>query len=342
MDRLEQNQQPTRAELIAPHGLGFGGGTISLQSQLEQGVIAPETPRYIHEFLANDPAAFKLVEADDDGCGDGRPWQTITREYVDDAHTVQTQQFHRSLLRAKVFGGGLVVAASMWRAINGTPRANQTLGQDRHLMAEALQAHGLVYGAHSDDHASGEACGCGAIDNYAQVTADAINYREQITNTLRLLYGSQFDDNQAAIERVFQIDEALGQQGGYYRDASGQQSLRQILATGAVVKQLSGGHAEAAIVMNEVAGTTLDQQYFTETVTAMGQAATPQAVQVFSVDVWRGQQIAQLVAQVAHANKPDIAVETAYLVAYADFLIRTLAVAGTLTAGDLPVYRRLG
>ncbi|OYX53564.1 hypothetical protein B7Y92_02280, partial [Candidatus Saccharibacteria bacterium 32-50-13] len=66
----------------------------------------------------------------------------------------------------------------------------------------------------------------------------------------------------------------------------------------------------------------------------------PRIVQAFSVDVWRGRAIADKVAEVAQAEDPTADADHAWKVAYADFLVRTLAVAGTLTAGDLPVYRR--
>lgn len=113
-----------------------------------------------------------------------------------------------------------------------------------------------------------------------------------------------------------------------------------ILGSGAVVKELAGHHIEETIVMNGVPGTTLDQQYFTETVKNADPNAKPRIVQAFSVDTWRGQEIAKIVSEIAKSHNPAIDIDDYCKLAYADFLIRTLAVAATLTAGDLPVYSR--
>jgi hypothetical protein len=50
---------------------------------------------------------------------------------------------------------------------------------------------------------------------------------------------------------------------------------------------------------------------------------------------------ADAAAQIAAENIPGIDVEEARKKAYADFLIRTLAVSATLTAGDQPVLARM-
>lgn len=340
MNYSEKEHQTTVVELIAPDGLGFGEGGISVKSQIDQGILTPDTPRHIHEFLTNSPEAFKQVEVDDDGCGDGRPWTKIIQEYRDENGQKKIQLFGKSKLRAKVFGGGLVTAASMWRAIQGAPQDEQTVGGDRAFMAGKLAEIGFSHGAHSDDHAEGENCGCGAIDKYPVITANAIKYRPQITGVLEALYGDEFEDNKSEIEQVFGVYEALAESNGYFADASGRQSMEQILDSGAVVKELAGHHIEETIVINDVEGTTLDQQLFTETVKNASGDERPRIVQAFSVDVWRGRAIADKVAQVAQAEDPTVDADHAWKVAYADFLVRTLAVAGTLTAGDLPVYRR--
>lgn len=336
----EKEQQAAVVELIAPQGLGFGEGGITVKKQIEEGILTPETPRHIHEMLTNDHKAFKPVEVDDDGCGDGRPWVKIIQEYLDENGDTKIRLFGKSKLRAKVFGGGLVVASSMWRTIQGEPAEYETVGHDRAFMAEKLRDHHVNHGAHSDDHAEGENCGCGAIDKYTLISANALKYREQITDTLAALYGDDLADNTAAIEQAFGTYEALARREGYFKDASGKQSMEQILSSGAVVKELAGHHIEETIVINDVEGTTLDQQYFTETIKNADPAQKPRIVQAFSVDVWRGRKLAEVVAEVAKEQDPTVDVEAIKKLAYADFLIRTLAVAATLTAGDLPVYRR--
>ncbi|HMS93486.1 MAG TPA: cadmium-containing carbonic anhydrase [Candidatus Saccharibacteria bacterium] len=340
MNYSEKERETVVVECIAPDGLGFGEGGISVKSQIEQGILMPNTPRHIHEFLINNPNAFKQVEVDDDGCGDGRPWTKIIQEYRDENGDKKVQFFGKSKLRAKVFGGGLVTAASMWRAIQGVPRDEQTVGGDRVFMSSKLAIREFSHGAHSDDHAEGENCGCGAIDKYPVITANAIKYRPQITGVLEALYGDEFENNKSEIEQVFGVYEALAESNGYFADASGKQSMEQILDSGAVVKELAGHHIEETIVINDVEGTTLDQQFFTETVKNAGRDERPRIVQAFSVDVWRGKAIVDEVVEIAHEEDPMADLDQVRKLAYADFLIRTLAVAGTLTAGDLPVYER--
>lgn len=340
MNTSETEQQTTTVELIAPNGLGFGEGGISVKSQIEQGILTPDTPRHIHEMLTNDPNAFKAIEVDDDGCGDGRPWTKIIQSYLDEDGNKKIRLFGKSKLRAKVFGGGLVTAASMWRTIHGAPAERQTVGQDRRLMAGKLAEEAFSHGAHSDDHAEGQNCGCGAIDKYPVITANAVAYRPQITDTLEALYGDAFEANRQEIEQAFGVYETLARDAGYFTDASGKQSMDQILDSGAVVKELAGHHIEETIVINDVEGTTLDQQYFTETIKNAGSGEKPRIVQAFSVDTWRGHQIADKVAEIAVSEDPAADRDHVWKLAYADFLIRTLAVAATLTAGDLPVYRR--
>lgn len=327
-------------ECIAPDGLGFGAGSISVKEQTEQGVLALDTLGHIRDVLVDDPQAFKSVEVDDDGCGDGRPWHKIVRAYIDENGQKQYRFFGASKLRAKVFGGGLVTVASMWRTIRGVPRQHETISQDRAFMAEKLAEHGVSHGAHSDDHAEGQQCGCGAIDKYPEITANAVTYRNQTTNVLKVVYGEEFADNQAAIEQTFGVYEALAKHAGYLAGANGKDAMDQILESGAVVKELRGRHIEDTIVINDVEGTTLDQQYFTETVKNRSTGDKPQTVQAFSVDVWRGRRLADVAAKIAQDEDPRADIDTVRRLAFADFLVRTLAVAGTLTAGDLPVYRR--
>lgn len=349
MDITEKEHARTIVELIAPNGLGFGEGGISVKVQTEQGILTPETPRYIHEVLTNDPNAFKPVEVNDDGCGDGRPWWKIIQEYTDENGDTKIRFFGKSKLRAKVFGGGLVAAASMWRTLQGVPRDNAaTVGGDRAFMAVKLAESEFVHGAHSDDHAEAPNCGCGAIDKYPLITANAVKYKKEIIDTLEVMYGDAFKDNESAILQAYGVYEKLAESEGYFTDASGQESMAQILESGAVVKELAGRHIEETIVINDVEGTTLDQRHFTETVKNLHDQEKPRIVQAFCVDTWRGRQIADVVTKIAQdedksnndPSKQPFDSESTWKIAYADFLIRTLAVAGTLTAGDLPVYRR--
>lgn len=341
MNTAEIEQQTTMVELLAPNGLGFGKGGISVKTQLETGILTPEAPGHIHEVIMHDPALFKPVEVADDGCGDGRPWTKIIQAITNLHGDQEIRSYKRSLLRAKVFGGGLVAGASMLRAIVGAPHENETVADDRQIIAEQFAAREFAHGAHTDNHATGTHCGCGAIDKYPEITANALYFREQIKSVLGVIYGETFDDNKEAIEQVFSVYESLADNTTYFAGTTGEQSMSRILASGAVVKELYGHHVEDTIIINDVEGTTLDQQYYTQIVKDRC-AEKPETVQAFTVDTWRGRIIADTVAKIAIEIDPTIDEAAARNRALADFLIRTLAVAGTLTAGDLPVYRHRG
>lgn len=336
MNTIEREQQATVIELLAPHGLGFGSGGISVKTQLETGILTPEAPAIIHETIMNDPALFKAVEVTDDGCGDGRPWKKIIQAINSD-DTTELRSYKRSLLRAKVFGGGLVTGASMLRTILGEPGESDSVGGDRSVITEHYAARGFAHGAHIDDHAANGKCGCGAIDQYPGITANALYYRKQITDTLKVIYGDDFANNERAIADAFAVYESLVASSSYFRDAGGALSMGRILSSGAVVKELYGHHVEDAIILNDAPGTTLDQQYYTTTIKEAC-VEKPETVQAFTVDLWRGREIAEIVTAIACEEQPSLDVTETYNLAVADFYIRTLAVAGTLTAGDLPVY----
>lgn len=328
----------SRVEVVAlaPEGLGFGEGGISVKNQIDQGIITEKVPGYVNEILTQDNHILKRVESGDDGCGDGRAWKRVIQRVGN-----KVQHFNKSLHRAKVFGGGLVVAGSMWRAIHGSVADGDTVGADRRLMVDELLKHGVSYGAHTDNHATGDDCGCGAIDKYQTISLNVIKYRAEITDLLKVLYGNDYEMNQEAIARVFAVYQELANNDEYFSDGSGKQSMNQILKAGAVVKELEGHHVEETIVINDVPGTTIDQQRFTEMVKKRCQSDQqhPKTIQVFSVDIWRGRDLARAVADIAYGKDSTQSRDELYRLAFADFLIRTLAVAGTLTAGDLPVYQ---
>ena len=338
MSNPETETKSITIECIAPDGLGFGEGGISVKEQMRQGILTAEVPLHVNEVLSSDIEAFKSVETDDDGCGDGRPWVKILRRVEVDGNK-EIVEYKRSLLRPKVFGGGLVAASSMWRSINGAIDDGDSIESDRAYIADQLSKHGISHGAHTDNQASGDKCGCGAIDNYPLITGNAVKYREQITATLKAVYGEDYEQNQTAIDAAYKVYTDLAENDSYFAGSTGRQAMEHILETDAVVKELFGHHVEETIIINDVAGTTLDQQYFTQTVKDMCQDR-PQIIQAFAVDTWRGEQLADTVAKIAVETGTSDDFEGARKIALADFLIRTLAVASTLTAGDLPVYRR--
>jgi hypothetical protein len=193
-------------------------------------------------------------------------------------------------------------------------------------------------GAHTDNHAKGEACGCGAIDKYPEITKNALKYRANIEATLRALYGESYEENVSAIESVFATYQAVSDDETYFSNAAGKTTMDLIKQDGAVVKELSDQHLEAYVILNDIEGTTFDQRKFDTKLKNAGVESEPQA---FVVDIWRGRMYADATAKIAVENIPNVEFEEARKKAYADFLIRTLAVSSTLTAGDQPVHARM-
>jgi hypothetical protein len=323
---------------LAENGLGFGEGTISVERRINNDELSRDDLSLGTEVITNDPEVFADTDLDavDDGCGDGRQAARIFR--IIDEKTGEMQEFNKSRRRAKLFGGGLVVASSMWRAISGPTHHKETVLGDRQFIAGKLSELNIEYGAHTDNHAKGDACGCGAIDKYPEITSNALKYRPQIEETLRALYGESYEENTTAIDSVFETYQAIKDDEIYFSNAAGQTTMDLIKNDGAVVKELSEQHLEAYVVLNDIEGTTFDQRKFDAKLKKAGVESEPQ---VFVVDIWRGRMYADAAAQIAVENIPGIDFEDARKKAYADFLIRTLAVSSTLTAGDQPVHARM-
>lgn len=330
----ENEIQPRNiVEILAPEGLGFGHGSISVTEQLKSGELSAEARAAAYEIITNDSRVFSPVETSDDGCGDGRPTSKIFR--LIDSESGKSKEFlQKSRRRAKVFGGGLVAASSMWRTISGNANSGETVFGDRSFIADELGERNIQFGGHTDNHAEGVNCGCGAIDKYPDITKNALLYEENIRGVLAALYGSDYDANENAIDEAFANYKTLAADDDYFSNASGKKTEDLMLERGAVLKELSDIHLEDFIVVNDVEGISFDQPMLDALLKEKNISDT---VQAFVIDTWRGRMYASAVADIAKAKLGREDSEYVEKVAYADFLIRTLAVSGTLTAGDLPV-----
>jgi hypothetical protein len=336
-DTLEREQQ-YEVVCLAENGLGFGEGSISVEQRIGNCELSREDLKVGVDIITNDPEVFSKIDSDasDDGCGDGRQAARIFR--IIDEKTGEMEEFNKSRRRAKLFGGGLVVASSMWRVISGPTHHQETVLGDRQFISEKLSQLDIQYGAHTDNNAKGEASGCGAIDQYPKITMNALKYRSSIEATLRALYGESYEENMPAIESVFATYQAISDDETYFSNAAGKTTMDLIKQDGAVVKELSNQHLEAYVILNDIEGTTFDQRKFDAKLQKAGVTSEPQA---FVIDTWRGRMYADAAAQIAVENIPGVDYEEARKKAYADFLIRTLAVSATLTAGDQPVHARM-
>jgi hypothetical protein len=340
---MRRDDEPkNEISVLAPNGLGYGEGAISTTKQIENGELTLAGLQRAIELVRDSPTVFVEVDADalDDGCGDGRPTAKVFR-YIKQQGKRVLQEFNKSRRRAKVFGGGLIVASSMLRVIKGIPTASETVLGDRKQTIETLHGLNIEFGAHTDTNANGELCGCGAIDKYPTITRNVLQFRDGITSTLRALYGDQYADNEQAINEVFEFYETLvTSHPDYFVDAAGASTMNLIEDDGAFIKQLSDTHLEDIIVINDVEGTTFDQRAFdAELRELLGDDSVQ--LQAFTFDTWRGRMYADAMSQAAYERDNTLDIGHIRKKAYADFLIRsTLAVAATLTAGDLPVIGR--
>lgn len=334
-----EHEQESEIQILAPNGLGFGEGSISTTAQISRGELSREAIDIGLEIITTHPEVFVNVDVDahDDGCGDGRPAAKVFR-LIDSATGKVTEYFNRSRRRAKVFGGGLIAASSMWRTVSGNPDNGETVLGDRTFIAGKLKERGVEFGAHTDSHAKGDVSGCGAIDKYPLITANAVKYKENILGVLKALYGDEYADNEGSIEAAFGSYETLARQEGYFSNANGKATMDLILDEGAIVKELDKDHMEDFIVVNDIEGTTFDQRTLDRLLKERGVLEEAQA---FVVDTWRGRMYADAVTDIALENLEAVDAKEVRKIAYADFLIRTLAVSATLTQNDLPVVGRV-
>lgn len=315
---------------VAPDGTGYGEGAISATDRHDHPdhpVSKEQLANAVDLLIEKSQEIIVPVEEYDDGCGDGRPADKIQ---MIDPETGELFEFKVSKLRAKLFGGGLQVAASMWRSIMGAPKDGHTVLGDRRFIANELKKRSMQYGGHTDNHAQGDNCGCGAIDKYPQSVKVSGTYRAKITETLGLFYDDP--STHEGVQAAFASREAIADDAHYMSNAAGRETANFMIEDGAVIKELVNEHLEAVVILNDQPNTTVDQALARQ---LLQNAGLPDKIQIFVVDLWRGREYATEVADIAseYGKDRDVAYETAM----ADFYVNQLSVAATLTKGDLPV-----
>jgi hypothetical protein len=286
-------------------GFEFGHGAISGQDN-------PDILHILDDTIQNSPAILIRVDRDetgeiihDDGCGDGRE---VTKVFT------RGKQFKHSLARPKVFGGAVTMNTAV--SIGSGKGRGKSLNQVFEESADELQRKNIDFGAHTDELAHGDNCGCGAIDRAPEAITAAIKYEKPIRAAIGLLGVSD-----EGLDEVFDnfrhyVKDEMSHQTKY----SGRQVIEKILDGSKVVKELGGAHQERRIVLNHVAGYTVNQRLIRE--------ATKGKAQVFAVDIWRLNDIALNLFK----GEPQLQHK-----ALLSELIYTLATAAVLTKGDLPV-----
>lgn len=352
-EQHEVLDQQTEVVVLAENGLGFGEGTISARK-----IVSEEFLRSGVELLQNNKSTLFVKVAPnvtDDGCGDGRRTkQGGLRRFG--------EVVKEKLLRPKVFGGGIVVFPSMLRNLKGAPGTDENgqretvLGDREYGARQAKELLHLTFGAHTGSHAEGEKCGCGAIDLTPEINHNIVKMESNIISTLQVVYGNEgFETNRDAITAALNVYKAMdseyeiynankqeapeNQRPNYYADAGGIKTKKLLDKEGALIAELEGEHKEIIVILNDVEDTTFSQPEFEKLLKRQLGEAVPdiELPQAFAVDVWRGRRYAEHAANIAVENGWADDREFARQQAYADFLIRTLATSGTLTAGDQPV-----
>jgi hypothetical protein len=308
-----------------PKGLGFGHGTISKKLRLNTKDLDEAALEAARELI-NDPESYTYTEHGDDGCGDGR--DTALTYKLESGNSASLdgarRTFRRPGHRAKVFGGGLIMAWIMDRIVAGAPKNGQTALADRTAVAKKLRTIPLAFGGHTDNHASGDNCGCGAIDKSRDIVKAAITYCDYIEDILKVILGDHF--SAAAFDRVMDEYILLAKNDAYMVDAQGDKTRRLLEKAGAVIKELNGSHNEVFVILNYVPGTTFNQTKLN--------TITDSKVQAFAVDIWRIDAYAEAVARWHKSDKQ------AYDTALCAGLVYTLAAAAVLTDGSQEIFVR--
>lgn len=309
------------AECIAPDGLGFGEGKISVKTRLQDAgdALTPEVMEAVDDEIRNGEILVPIDRDDsgqlitDDGCGDGRGVNMVMRGM---------DVLKKSLHRAKVFGGGLTMGVA---ARIGLGSAKKILKEEYSLEADAFKHYGIDYGAHIDEDFGEKNSGCGAIDQAPLNIANAIKYRNRIEQTIEAVSGYVFggyDENMKGA-----LDEVFGNYQRYHdeqpnEDHAGSEIIDVAADDNKVVKELDNkeGHREVAVVLNLVENMTINQQLIRE--------KTGNVAQAFGVDIPR-------LFKIANRRYED---EKDRRAAFVSMLVYTLSTATTLTDGTLPVY----
>lgn len=317
----QKKAQLYEVDILAPEGLGYGEGSISVEKRLKdpEDPLTPEVMDKVDDEIRNGEI---LVPIDrdsrgqlitDDGCGDGRGVNMVMRG---------VDVLKKSLHRAKVFGGGLTMGVA---ARIGLGQAKARLKDEYSMEADAFKHHGIDYGAHIDENFGEKDSGCGAIDKAPLNIANAIKYRSQIEQTVGVVsnhvFGSFSEDIRGVLGSVFDNYEQY-QNEQPNEDHAGSEIIDVAAGDKKVVKELDSkeGHREVAVVLNFVEDMTVNQQLIRE--------KTGNIAQVFGVDVPRLVKIANR----RYENEED------RKTAFVSMLVYTLSTAATLTDGTLPVY----
>lgn len=221
-------------------------------------LTTPEWPRraeFIHELGEYYvPAVQNIIGA----CMDGRPGST--------AEAVPNSA-----------GGGLLYLVTD-RLVRGNSDAIDEA--NARVLGRIGQIPATVH-VHRDDHAHGEQAGCAAADKVGAIFTIIAQHGEQLRSlATELGLGSDSSDeaHQQIIHHAADESKLVMASGNKLVTMVDAQLAKSAEPTGAHTDILRGNHHEAAVVMNQRTGTTLDRQ-------ALAQEFDQQ-YQAFNIDTW--------------------------------------------------------
>ena len=314
----ELEKGPILVECIAPEGLGFGHGSISVQERIASGDLSRHDMATAEGIIRSEEG-MTAIESDDDGCSDGRDTASIIKGA--DRYSADTKK-----QRAKIFGGGSAMATAGLignGAIN--PKEDNLTDAFEYGMFR-LEEAGLDFGAHTVTNCSDGKSGCGAIDEAPAIIENIGRYREEITKAVDTVIDPAFDrtelgellnesfDNFAVMhESESKVVGEEAYQGGSI--------LSKLLKRNKKVAELADSHNEVAIVVStDIDDMTADQ--------GAVRNATDGKAQIFPIDAARLKRISDELFEYDHDKKQ----------ALVSMLVYTFSVSATLTKGDLPTF----
>ena len=315
MQQSTTSRRPTDSPQTAPtftvtqilKGFEFGHGKISGVGANNDVLMAVNQVVYHNSDILMPIGHDDLGrQIDDDGCGDGRAVVTVFS---------LDRKYRRSLNRSKVFGGSATMATAC--AIGLDEAGEHSLNEVFEQSIQALDAHDMDFGAHTDEQMHGKNCGCGAIDKAPQILLAALKYEIPIRGAITLL-----GEDTTGLNEVYANFRKYIAQLAKHPEYSGMEVLDLILNNkhSRIVKQLGGSHRECRIVLNTIRNYTVNQRLVRD--------VTNNEAQIFAVDVWRMEDLVKKL----YAMQPQLQHK-----ALLSELIYTVATAAVLTKGDLPV-----
>ena len=130
--------------------------------------------------------------------------------------------------------------------------AGQTMRQTVSDSISTLRDKMIGFGAHTDTHAHGEKCGCGAIDNAPAIIRSAVTFKDQIRASIEAL-----GIDTTGLEEVEAAYTASA--GSELGDYAGAEVMNEIINNGKIVKELDDNHKEVIVILNTVENHTLDK-----------------------------------------------------------------------------------